>query len=228
MDTPPFVHPVARLRQPEGGEFLLYPGRAVRLGRSNENDVVLNDPKISRFHAVLDWTGGGFAIRDLGSINGTRVNHEAVLGSGGRTLRDGDEIRINQRLLIFEIVRADSSEPVTEPRSLSGTGSLKRRGPFLVVLDGPDAGMEFPLWGERVVIGRAGREAGAEIRLTDDAVSRQHACLEQHDDGGYYLEDLSSANTTRLNDQPLDEPARLKHGDRILLGQTCLEFHHHR
>jgi pSer/pThr/pTyr-binding forkhead associated (FHA) protein len=80
MDKTIPVHPVARLRQPEGGEFLLYPGRTVRLGRSAENDVVLNDPKISRFHAALDWTGSGFAIRDLGSINGTRVNHETVTG----------------------------------------------------------------------------------------------------------------------------------------------------
>jgi hypothetical protein len=119
------------------------------------------------------------------------------LGSTSRTLRDGDEIRINQRLLIFEIVRAESSEPITEPRSVGSTGALRRRGPYLVVTQGPDAGAEFPLWGERVAIGRASRDALAEIRLTDDTVSRQHACLELNEDGGYYLVDLYSAGGTR-------------------------------
>ena len=227
MDKTTPVHPVARLRQPEGGEFLLYPGRMVRVGRSSENDVVLNDPKISRFHAELDWTGSGFAIRDLGSINGTRVNHESVLGSNSRTLRDGDEIRINQRVLIFEIVRADSSEPITEPRSLGATGGLRRRGPYLVVTEGPDTGSEFPLWGEKVTIGRASRDANAEIRLTDEAISRSHACLELHDDG-YYLLDLININGTRLNGERFEDAIRVQDGDQIQLGQTCLVFHHHK
>lgn len=225
MESSTLVHPVARLRNPDGGDFLLYPGRVVKMGRSSENDVVLNDPKISRYHAVLEWTGAGFAIRDLGSINGTRVNNEVILGSVGRALRDGDEIRFNQRVLIYEIVRADSSEPVTRRRAQLGTGPLKRRSPTLLVTAGPDAGTEYPLWGDRVVIGRASRAASVEIRLADDTIAPQHASLEQAEDGCYCLVNLTIFNQTLLNDDPFNEPVRLKDGDRIRIGQNTLVFH---
>jgi pSer/pThr/pTyr-binding forkhead associated (FHA) protein len=227
MENAAFVHPVARLRQPEGGEYLLYPGRPVSIGRSAENDVVINDPKISRFHAALDWTGGGFSIRDLGSINGTRVNHEALKGETGRALRDGDEIFINQRVLIFEIVRADSSEPVTEPRSKGSTGSLRRRGPYLKVTLGPDRGLEYPLWGERINVGRASRELISEIRLSDELLSAPHACFLQRE-GRYILVDLDSDGGTWLNGARLEAPAHLKHGDHIEMGKTCLVYMHNR
>lgn len=224
MDNTAPAHPIARLRQPQGGVFLLYAGRSIKLGRSCENDVVLNEPKISRFHALLEWTGSGFVIRDLGSINGTQVNRERLPGSASRTLRDGDEIMLNKYVLIFEIVRVESSEPITEPLILGNTACMHIRGPRLVVLQGPDAGGEYPLWGERVTIGRSSREVTCEIRLSDPTISCSHISIEQCDDG-YYLVDLNSVNGTLLNGVRLEEPTRLHTGDQIEIGQTCLVFY---
>ena len=49
-----------------------------RVGRSQENEVVLNDTFVSTQHARLSWNGRGWIVEDLGSTNGTRVNGKPV------------------------------------------------------------------------------------------------------------------------------------------------------
>ena len=53
------------------------------------------DPGISRLHAVLERrSDGGYAIRDLGSTNGTTVNDNPLAQDAPLPLEDGDRIRI--------------------------------------------------------------------------------------------------------------------------------------
>ena len=46
----------------------------VRVGRADDNDLVLADPEVSRHHARLEPDGQGWRAIDLGSTNGTWVN----------------------------------------------------------------------------------------------------------------------------------------------------------
>lgn len=218
--------PVARLRLPPGEttctcrEFFLYPGQKICLGRAPENDVVFNDPMISRAHAEIEWNGGGFSITDLGSINGTFVNTGRLVSSS-RQLFDGDEIGLSRHLLFFELLRESSQDE----RAAIAAGSVEEEdpGPRLVVSAGPDQGQVFPLWGEVITIGRASRDATWEIRLTDRSVSRPHARLERNTEG-CILTDLESANGTQLNGQPLTGSTELLPGDVIGLGETSLIY----
>lgn len=50
------------------------------LGRGPKNDIVLNDPNVSTFHARIERGGGGFTLIDLRSTNGTGVNLERLKG----------------------------------------------------------------------------------------------------------------------------------------------------
>lgn len=213
--------PFARLLADEG-ETTLYPGDCLHLGRADDNEIIINDPKVSRNHAVLEWNGSGFTLRDLGSINGTYVNGQR-LAETARLLRDNDEILLSQYRLLFMIARAAASCPVGDAALQSAETQLLTGGPRLVVSAGPDMGQEFPLWGETITIGRASREATWEIRLSDRSVSRPHARLELRGDV-FYLLDLESANGTKLNGEPLVEPAPLKDGDAIGVGETMLVF----
>ncbi|GAC1319965.1 MAG: hypothetical protein NVS2B16_16610 [Chloroflexota bacterium] len=49
-----------------------------RVGRSDDNEIVLNDTFVSTQHARLAWNGRGWMVEDLGSTNGTRVNGKPV------------------------------------------------------------------------------------------------------------------------------------------------------
>ena len=80
--------------------YPLFAGKQARIGRAADNEIVLNDPKVSRYHAVIEWNGSGFLLRDLGSTNGTFVNGAQV--EGPLLLRPGDELAIGDGVFLVE------------------------------------------------------------------------------------------------------------------------------
>ena len=69
----------------------------VRIGRSPENDVAIQDPSVSRLHASIERTRDGFMIQDLGSRNGVMVNGQRI---GGPTLiTEQDEVQLGDVIL---------------------------------------------------------------------------------------------------------------------------------
>jgi diguanylate cyclase (GGDEF)-like protein len=72
-------------------------GSVVTVGRSEDADLVIADPNLSRVHARLVWNGHQYLVEDLGSTNGTYVGDHRIteptplvdgvrLGFGRRTL----------------------------------------------------------------------------------------------------------------------------------------------
>ena len=82
-----------------GGPWELFP-REYEIGRSSSADVVVADPSVSGHHAKLVPHGDGFAIRDLGSTNGTKVNGKVT--SGDHALRGGESITLGEVVLRYE------------------------------------------------------------------------------------------------------------------------------
>ena len=62
------------------------------LGRGPKNDIVLNDPNVSTFHARIERGGAGFTLIDLRSTNGTGVNLERLKGPA--LLRPNDVLNL--------------------------------------------------------------------------------------------------------------------------------------
>jgi hypothetical protein len=73
---------------PQPGQRFSLAKPTIIIGREAGNDVVINDPQISRRHASLTWDGRQFIIQDLGSANGTFVN--GVRLTAPRVLQGGD------------------------------------------------------------------------------------------------------------------------------------------
>ena len=71
----------------------------VAVGRQ-DGDLVLEDPEVSRRHAVLRRSGASVVVEDLDSTNGTFVNGERIRSP--RTVRPGDELRIGRTTLEIE------------------------------------------------------------------------------------------------------------------------------
>jgi ABC-type multidrug transport system ATPase subunit len=65
---------------------------SIQIGRDPENDVVLDAPTVSRFHAQVERIGTRFRLQDLRSANGTFVNDQRV--EGDTWLQSDETIRI--------------------------------------------------------------------------------------------------------------------------------------
>jgi pSer/pThr/pTyr-binding forkhead associated (FHA) protein len=106
-----FVKPEAREQQPEpaaflslqsaeqqGQRFILTPG-SMAIGRASDNDIVLEQTGVSKRHAVVDFQGGNWIIRDCDSRNGVQVNDKPVTEA---RLQAGDSIALGAAVLVFE------------------------------------------------------------------------------------------------------------------------------
>ncbi|ORB73946.1 ABC transporter ATP-binding protein [Mycobacterium scrofulaceum] len=112
---------------------ILRPGRAtesapgaIKIGRANDNDIVIPEVLASRHHATLIPTPQGTEIHDNRSINGTFVNGQRV---DSAVLHDGDVVTIGNIDLVFAggtLARRDESATATptgglDVRSVSWT-----------------------------------------------------------------------------------------------------------
>ncbi|WP_197283570.1 ATP-binding cassette domain-containing protein [Mycobacterium sp. Marseille-P9652] len=141
--APPANVPPAHVAEPETGRFggdssniatsmmkILRPGRtavestpgAIKIGRANDNDIVIPEVLASRHHATLIPTPHGTEIHDNRSINGTFVNGSRV---DTAVLRDGDVVTIGNIDLVFAggtLVRRDESATSTRGGGLDVRG----------------------------------------------------------------------------------------------------------
>ncbi len=72
--------------------------RRVRIGRQGDNDLVVNDPGVSRHHAEVINNNGNCTLHDLGSTNGTYVNGSSITE---HALREGDRISLGSTVVEF-------------------------------------------------------------------------------------------------------------------------------
>jgi DNA-binding NtrC family response regulator len=89
----------------------------VRIGAGSSNDVVLEDPHASRFHCEIRKSEEGWIVRDLGSLNGTRVGDVAVKEG---VLHSGATITVGETRIKFLADDGRPEEVVTSPRQSFG------------------------------------------------------------------------------------------------------------
>ncbi len=82
----------------EAGREFVFDQPSVLIGRTSECDVVLYDPGVSRKHARVFSDGPGYAVEDMGSSNGTKVNGSIVKK---KVLKDGDAISLGPVVFNF-------------------------------------------------------------------------------------------------------------------------------
>ena len=93
-----------RVEVPEGG---------LTIGRSDDNDVVIPDDGVSRYHARLLYDNGSLWLQDAGSRNGVFVNDVRV--TGHQALRVGDEIRIAEHSFTLQWAEEEESAVGRKP-----------------------------------------------------------------------------------------------------------------
>lgn len=81
-----------------------------RIGRERDNELVLTDPRVSRYHAVIELDNAQWVIRDQGSANGTFVNGRRI--SAGKVLHPDDRIQVGDTEIVFQPSRVGADGQV--------------------------------------------------------------------------------------------------------------------
>ena len=82
----------------EDGSYPLEGSGPWSVGRSDENDIVVQDPNVSRRHARLVRSENGFVVEDLGSTNGTLLDGAPI---DRERIESGDELTFGQSVARF-------------------------------------------------------------------------------------------------------------------------------
>jgi predicted component of type VI protein secretion system len=91
------------------------------VGRDLSNDIVINDPEISRRHARLYVQGNSYVLEDLGSTNGSFVNGQRLMGPN--VLRPGGTVTFGERMsMVFESSDYDQDATVVSPSARPSFG----------------------------------------------------------------------------------------------------------
>jgi pSer/pThr/pTyr-binding forkhead associated (FHA) protein len=233
-----------RLHVSDGGEEfeVQLADERIVFGRLPECGVVLEDAGVSREHAALEPEGGGWAIVDLGSRNGTFVNDQPV---ERRRVRPGDRIRIGPGVTVELLGGVGATRAESPARASAG----RARAPRDDADDAEDAdgGDDEPVRAARparagggswlletrwrltprssagspvtlsALVTTVGRDPGAGLTLDDESVSRMHARLDL-EGGALHVTDLKSRNGTSVNGEdvmrsPVHPGDALRFGD---------------
>ncbi|MDB4997608.1 MAG: hypothetical protein JWM74_5040 [Myxococcaceae bacterium] len=107
------------------------------------------------------------------------------------------------------------------PKGPNGPTTLRPGRTFVLrFISGKYQGGEFPIVPEKQII--VGRSSDLDMVLVEDMVSRKHARIQMQTDQ-IWIEDLGSTNGTFVNGEKIKR-ARLKEGDRVLIGTSILKL----
>lgn len=193
-------------------------GNLITVGRSEKNDLVLNERNISRYHFQLEIIDERIIISDRGSYNHTFVD-DRELSSEKLEIFVGNVITVGDYNIYLE--QDDESllktvQPVVESETarIAQDNLLLAKNSYL-------GGKIFPLAGLETVIGS---HASADVYLSSPEIPPIHSKIIF--DGNIYLlvkGDYNADYSLIVNDTEVDS-VDMRNGDEIRVGDFIFEF----
>ncbi len=202
----------------------------ISIGRTSDNDIVLDNRGVSRKHAQIEFSEQGALIIDNDSLNGTFVNHRKV---NEHYLQDQDTITIGK----FDLVYNREAQPTKKMSDMEGTMVLStRRQKELVVRDQQDKEVAAELGGS-VLVAMAGDKK--KFRLAEETttlgksefvnvpvhgfwVSKLQAKVVREGDS-FTIVNVGHGGKTKVNGESISS-ATLKNGDIVEVGKSVFRF----
>jgi len=101
---------IFRGRRKEGSFELV--DREYTVGRAEDSDIRIDNPLVSRRHALIAYRDHAWRVDDLETPNGIYVNGEKVTGY---SLSPGDQVQLGQHVLIFQGAGDEDFDITTQP-----------------------------------------------------------------------------------------------------------------
>jgi pSer/pThr/pTyr-binding forkhead associated (FHA) protein len=207
----------------DGERYPIAAGETV-IGSALDSTVVLEGEGVRPRHAVVQgMQAGAAAIRAADGDAEVRVNG-VRLGSDPTPLLHGDKIQISgQELLVVDATRAGSTQMFDSGafadlvRPTGQKGARTKTGGRLVCLTD---GREYTVGAGPLSFGR---DAGSDVVVSGNEVSRNHAEIRSEADG-YLLLDLS-VNGTYVNGERMGKTHTLARADVIRIGNDEFRFY---
>jgi Nif-specific regulatory protein len=170
MTAPNSAYLVAERDDGFGDVYALQRGVTYGVGRSPKNRIVLADDLCSRDHAEMAYAEGAWYVRDLGSLNGTRVNNKPIRGD--LALGGGDRVQFGRTRFRFVHDLADLPG-IPDPTSQAVEDSIRitRRTSKTKFLPPP---LDEAEDGQTLAEPAPGRAVAALYRLALDMGSAKH------------------------------------------------------
>jgi pSer/pThr/pTyr-binding forkhead associated (FHA) protein len=205
--------------------------KRISIGRTSENDIVLENRGVSRRHAQIEFNDNAAVIIDNESLNGTFVNNRKI---SEEILRDNDIVTIGKYNLVYhtEVSRQPSAA------NLDGTMVLKTKrqkeliqqdqyekelvkqvgGSLLLGEDNTDFS-EYQIDHNVTTIGRA---KFVHVHVKGFMLSGIQAKIVKEEEQ-FLIVNLGRKGKTKVNGEPINRLA-LKNGDIIQVGKSVFRF----
>lgn len=206
--------------------------KRISIGRTNENDIVLENRGVSRKHALIEFNNNAAVVIDNESLNGTFVNNRKI---SEEVLRDEDIITIGKYTLVYN---SESSSDADEGANFDGTMVLRTKqqkklieddkieremvskyGGSLLVGEENANFSEFPIDRDVITFGKAKfvhvKVKGWFVSGIQAKIVNQNSC--------HSLVNLGKKSKTKLNGEVVDK-AVLKNGDLITIGLSTFKY----
>jgi pSer/pThr/pTyr-binding forkhead associated (FHA) protein/ABC-type multidrug transport system ATPase subunit len=215
----------------------------INIGRSDDNDIVIASPFVSRKHIHLVSTPAGYELQVVSSATNAVVLAGQPV-TGPTLLHDGDEVVISpatpsESVKLRYESKARAPETATVTRPMAVPAAVAGRRPAAQASPPPNATMigqimPTPNVGGQLVVTipgqppqihmlrdqdvRIGRAPDNDIVITNEFVTRYQARLHWTGDGFELAPATDSANTITLDGKAVSQPTRLNHGGRLRIG----------
>jgi len=206
--------------------------KRISIGRTNDNDIVLENRGVSRKHAMIEFNNNAAVIMDNESLNGTFVNNRKI---SEEILRDDDVITIGKYSLVYHaeskavddamtgmdgtcVLNTKKQKDLLEQDRMDRQIVTKFGGSVLIGEENADFA-EYKLDREVTTIGKA---KFVHVRAKGLLISGIQAKIVREADG-FYLANLGKGGKTRVNGEPADR-CFLKNGDLIEVGKSIFKF----
>jgi pSer/pThr/pTyr-binding forkhead associated (FHA) protein len=202
----------------------------MNIGRTADNDIVIDNLAVSRLHAVLEREKGEYYIRDCDSMNGTFLNGQRVgrsrLGAGDEIVIGKHSIKVQRQSGIEQAAGPDDIpfdqtvviQPGQLPTAPPQPGSDERKPARLIDRSGSDD-IVIELSMDTLVFGK-GTEA--DIEIEGFLVAGRHAEIVR-DRHGYRLRHVSGMRRVSVSGRPVKECV-LRDQDEIKIGKNEFVF----